>query len=332
MFLFLLVFSFHFLFLSKNFSAGSSDAVVKITKGDNLRSVAIKLEESHVIFNRYAFIAIGRFFGYQNKLIPGEYKFGNGLTYLNVLNTVTDPTIIRTVTVTIPEGLNVRQIGRLLSRQIGVDSARFVAEAKNDSLVKLFGVPGSNLEGYLFPDTYQFSFNSTNREREIISVMASTFRKKLTSQMREDMKAKKLSLNDLITMASIIDGETRFEPEKKIIAAVYYNRLKKGMKLQADPTVQYVLPDGPKNRLMYSDLKYPSPYNTYLNKGLPPGPINNPGLNSIIAALNPENNKFLYFVAKGDGSHRFAESYEEHKKNVELYQKYLKELEEKKAK
>ncbi len=331
-FLFLLVFTFHFLFLSKNFSGRNEDPVVKITRGDNLRSVAIKLEESHVIFNRYAFIAIGRVFGYQNKLIPGEYKFGNGLTYLNVLNTVTDPAIIRTVTVTIPEGLNIRQIARLLSRQIGVDSARFVAEAKNDSLIKLLGIPGSDLEGYLFPDTYQFSFNSINREREIVSVMASTFRKRLTSQIREDMNAKKLSLNDLITMASIIDGETRFEPEKKIIAAVYYNRLKKGMKLQADPTVQYVLPDGPKNRLLYSDLKYPSPYNTYLNKGLPPGPINNPGLSSIIAALNPENNKFLYFVAKGDGSHRFAESYEEHKKNVELYQKYLKELEEKKPK
>lgn len=329
-FLFMLVFSIHFLFLTRNYREGTEDSVVKITRGDNLRSVAVKLEESHVIFNRYVFIAIGRIFGYQDKLIPGEYKFGNGLTYLNVLNTVTDPSIIRTVTVTIPEGLNIRQIGRLLSRQIGVDSARFVAEAKNDSLIKLLGIPGSDLEGYLFPDTYQFSFNSTNREREIVSVMASTFRKRITPKMREEMNSRKLSLNDLITMASIVDGETRFEPEKKIIAGVYYNRLKKGMKLQADPTVQYVLPDGPKNRLMYSDLKYPSAYNTYLNKGLPPGPINNPGLSSILAALETDNNKFLYFVAKGDGSHRYAENYEEHKKNVELYQKYLKEQEEKK--
>jgi UPF0755 protein len=104
------------------------------------------------------------------------------------------------------------------------------------------------------------------------------------------------------------------------------------MKLQADPTVQYVLPGGPKNRLMHSDLKIESPYNTYIYKGLPPGPINNPGLSSILAALDPEKHNYLYFVAKGDGSHRFAVSYEEHKKNIELYQQYLKEQEEKKNK
>ena len=169
-----------------------------------------------------------------------------------------------------------------------------------------------------------------NREKEIVSVMSAEFRKKITPQIREEMSKRNISLKELIAMASIIEGETRYEPEKKTISGVYYNRIKKGMKLQADPTVQYILPGGPKNRLMYSDLKIESPYNTYLYKGLPPGPINNPGLSSIMAALYPEENKLLYFVAKGDGSHRFAESYEEHKKNIELYQKYLKELEEKK--
>ena len=161
-------------------------------------------------------------------------------------------------------------------------------------------------------------------------MLATQFRNKITMDMREQLKEKEMSLNDLITMASIIEAETRFESEKKTIAGVYYNRLKKKIKLEADPTVQYVLPDGPKKRLMYSDLKFPSPYNTYLNKGLPPGPINNPGLSSILAALYPEEHHYLYFVAKGDGSHRFAESYDEHKKNIELYRQYLKELEEKK--
>lgn len=320
--------------LNRGYNNSSTDIAVKITKGDNLRTVAEKLEQSQVIYNKYVFIAIGRIFGKQDNLIPGEYKFGNGLTYLNVLSTITDPTIIRTVTVTIPEGMNIRQIGRLLQRQIGVDSARFVEEAKNDSLIKLLGFNDENkikdLEGYLFPDTYQFQFNSLNREKEIISLMAATFRKKVTPEMREEMKAKDLSLNQLITMASIIEGETRYEAEKKTISGVYYNRIKKGMKLQADPTVQYILPGGPKNRLLYSDLKIESPYNTYLYKGLPPGPINNPGLSSIIAALEPEENSYIYFVAKGDGSHRFAESYDEHKKNITLYQQYLKELEEKK--
>lgn len=329
-FTFAVFFTLHFGFMSKNFRPAGDDAVIKITKGDNLRSVALKLEENRIIFNKLAFIAIGRIMGYQDNLIPGEYKFGNGLTYLNVLNTITDPSIIRTVTVTIPEGLNIRQMGRLLQRQIGIDSARFVEESKNDSLIKLLGVEAKDLEGYLFPDTYQFRFTGMNREKEIVSVMSAEFRKKITPQIREEMSKRNISLKELIAMASIIEGETRYEPEKKTISGVYYNRIKKGMKLQADPTVQYILPGGPKNRLMYSDLKIESPYNTYLYKGLPPGPINNPGLSSIMAALYPEENKLLYFVAKGDGSHRFAESYEEHKKNIELYQKYLKELEEKK--
>ncbi|MBL8016259.1 MAG: endolytic transglycosylase MltG [Ignavibacteria bacterium] len=329
-FTFAVFFTLHFGFMSKSFRPAGDDAVIKITKGDNLRSVASKLEENRIIFNKIVFIAIGRLMGYQDNLIPGEYRFGNGLTYLNVLNTITDPSIIRTVTVTIPEGLNIRQMGRLLQRQIGIDSARFVEEAKNDSLVKLLGIDAKDLEGYLFPDTYQFRFTGMNREKEIVSVMSAEFRKKITPEIREEMSKRNISLRELIAMASIIEGETKFEPEKKTISGVYYNRIKKGMKLQADPTVQYILPGGPKNRLMYSDLKIESPYNTYLYKGLPPGPINNPGLSSIMAALHPEENKLLYFVAKGDGTHRFAESYDEHKKNIELYQKFLKELEEKK--
>jgi len=146
------------------------------------------------------------------------------------------------------------------------------------------------------------------------------------------MEQRKLTLKDVVTIASIIEGETRFEPEKKIISQVYYNRLKKRMRLEADPTVQYALPDGPKKRLTYKDLKYPSPYNTYLNRGLPPGPINSPGLSSIMAAIYPDDNKYLYFVAKGDGSHKFAETYDQHKKNVDEYRKYLKKLEEDKNK
>jgi UPF0755 protein len=157
--------------------------------------------------------------------------------------------------------------------------------------------------------------------------MAAEFRKKITPEMYDGMKRKKISLKEAVTMASIIEGETRNDSEKKTIAGVYYNRLRKKMRLEADPTVQYALPDGPKKRLTYSDLKYPSPYNTYLNRGLPPGPINNPGLSSIMVAIFPEDNKYLYFVAKGDGSHRFAETYDQHKKNIAEYRKYLQEQE-----
>ena len=316
---------------SRVYRNSTEDAVIKIVKGDNLKTVAAKLEAGQVIYNKYLFIIACRLLSNQEGIIPGEYKFQNGLTNLSIMKTITDVNLVRAYTITIPEGLNIRQTGRLVQRLYGLDSAKFVYEASNDSLIKLLGVNAATLEGFLYPDTYQISYSvNSNREQEIVRVMAGEFRKKITGDVQKQMQNRKLTLLEVITMASIIEGETRNEAEKKTIAGVYYNRLKKGMKLEADPTVQYVLPGGWKRQLMYSDLKFPSPYNTYLNKGLPPGPINNPSITSIQAALDPEENKYLYFVAKGDGSHRYAETYDEHKKNIALYKQFLKEQEKRK--
>ena len=303
-----------------------AEITIKIKRGDNLKSVAGVLESKQIIYNKTIFALTGRILGYQDEIIPGEYSFPNGVTNIDILKKITDASSVRLYTVTIPEGMNLRQMGRLLKRQLGLDSAKFVNSTYNDSLISLLDVKAENLEGFLFPDTYQFSLSPQgNNEQDIINIMAAEFRKKITPGMKEDMDKQNLSLLEVITMASIIEGETRFEPEKKIIAGVYYNRLKKRMRLEADPTVQYVLPDGPKRQLKYSDLRYPSPYNTYLNRGLPPGPINSPGLSSIMAAIYPEKHHYLYFVAKGDGSHRFAETYDDHKKNIREYKKYLQE-------
>jgi UPF0755 protein len=152
--------------------------------------------------------------------------------------------------------------------------------------------------------------------------MFDSFMKKLAPEIKDSIKAANRNLKDVVIMASIIQGETRHVPEMRTIAGVYYNRLKKNMKLDADPTVQYSLPET-KKRLTYNDLKYPSPYNTYLHKGLPPGPISNPTLNAIMAAINPESHNYLYFVAKGNGTHTFAESFEQHKKNVADFRKLM---------
>ena len=311
------------------FRTDPADITLKIKKGDNLRNIATELEEKQVIDNKSIFILTGRLLGYQDKIIPGEYTFPNGMTNLEILKKVTDPNSVRYFTVTVPEGMNIRQIGRLLQRQLGLDSAGFVEAANNDSLINELGIDADNLEGYLFPDTYRISFSPLGKtEDKIVEMMVSNFMKKISPELKEEMADQDLDLKDVVTMASIIEGETRYEPEKKTIAGVYYNRLRRHMKLEADPTVQYAIPDGPKRRLVYSDLKYPSPYNTYLHRGLPPGPINNPGLSSIIAAIEPEDNDYLYFVAKGDGSHRFAETYKEHKENIQLYKEYLQEKEE----
>ncbi len=316
---------------NRTYRNSNEDINIHITRGDNLRSISRILEDSGIVYNRLIFELTGRILGYQNKIIAGDYKFRNGLTNINVLKEITDIERNRNITITIPEGMNVRRTGHLLQKLYGLDSARFVKETYNDSLISLLGIDAENLEGFLFPDTYEFSFGpNDNPEREIVSMMAARFRRKVTDDMKQRIEMKKRDLKDVIIMASIIEGETRYEPEKKMIAGVYYNRLKKKMKLEADPTVQFALPNGPKRVLAFSDLKIISPYNTYLHRGLPPGPINSPGLSAINAAIEPENNKYLYFVAKGDGSHRFAETYEEHRKNIQAYKKYLKEQEEKK--
>jgi len=165
------VFIVHSLFMTKNFRNTETDVIVKITRGENLRSVATKLEQGNVIFNKTLFLIAGRIFGFQNKIIPGQYTFSNGLSNLQILNLITDPGIVRTVTITVPEGMTIRQIGRLLQRQMGIDSAKFVAEAENDSLIKILGVRADNLEGFLFPNTYDVSFGSGNNEREIVRTM-----------------------------------------------------------------------------------------------------------------------------------------------------------------
>jgi UPF0755 protein len=327
---FILFILIYLLALNKMYRNSADEVSIKIVRGESLSSVAGRLQGAGVIYSKFFFSAAGRIFGYQNEIIPGEYKFGNGLTNFDVLKIITDVSLTRSISVTIPEGLNIRQIGRLISRLYGLDSAKFIEQASGDSLIKDLDISADNLEGFLYPDTYNISYDvHGNTERQLIVTMVNQFKRKIIPGVLDEINKKNLTLKDVIIMASIIEGETRYEPEKKIISAVYYNRLKKRMRLEADPTVQYTLPEW-KKRLTYSDLKFVSPYNTYLNKGLPPGPINNPGLSSIMAAINPDENRFLYFVAKGDGSHRFAETYSEHKKNIEQYKKYLQELENKK--
>jgi len=138
--------------------------------------------------------------------------------------------------------------------------------------------------------------------------------------LQQQAKKMKMTIGQVLTMASIVEGETVLDRERPIIAGLYYNRLHRGMKLEADPTIQYIIPDGPR-RLFYNDLRIDSPYNTYKKYGLPPGPINNPGRKSILAALYPARHNYLYFVADGLGGHRFARTYEEHLRNVRAYRR-----------
>ena len=202
--------------------------------------------------------------------------------------------------------------------KIKTDYDNYIGYIKNKKFLKKFEISNKSLEGYLFPETYFFSKN--NSPEFIIEKMILQLRKNITSEMKARMDEIGFDELEVITMASIIEGEAIYDDERTTISSVYHNRLKRKMKLQADPTIQYII-DGPPRRLLSKDLKIESPYNTYLNYGLPPGPINNPGIQSILAALYPVESDFIYFVAKGDGYHTFSKTEKETDENGKIVAK-----------
>ncbi|MFL3013020.1 MAG: endolytic transglycosylase MltG, partial [Candidatus Neomarinimicrobiota bacterium] len=186
----------------------------------------------------------------------------------------------------------------------------------------------NTLEGYLFPETYYF-FEGVDKKSVVKRLVKEH---QLFWNKQNISKADSLGFSpyEIIIIASIIEGEAIYDSERPTISAVYHNRLKRGMKLQADPTVQYIIEDGPR-RLLNKDLRIKSPYNTYMYKGLPPGPINSPGAQSLHAALNPQTNDYLYFVAKGDGYHTFSRNEKEHERAKRAFQRVRKKVKRERA-
>jgi UPF0755 protein len=209
-------------------------------------------------------------------------------------------------------------IARALEEKLGMDPEEFENACNNSLLLWKWGIAAESFEGYLFPETYRFSEDES--PQEIVGRMVQEYKKNFNDDLRIRMKDIGMTEGEVITLASIIEGEAIYNRERSVIAGVYHNRLKKGMRLQADPTIQYIVEDGPR-RLLKKDLKIDSPYNTYLHYGLPPGPINNPGLESIKAALYPADTEYLFFVARGDGYHNFSRTEEEHNKAKREFQK-----------
>jgi len=186
------------------------------------------------------------------------------------------------------------------------------------SLIEIAGHDAVSLEGFLMPDTYEFAWQTD--ERVVAKRLLAQFREFFVDSLQRRVHVLGYSIREILTIASIVEGETRLDAERPIVAGLYYNRLKKRMRLEADPTIRYLLPNGT-HRIHFNDLDIESPYNTYRNYGLPPTPINNPGRNSILAALYPARHSYLYFVADGKGGHRFSKTFDEHKQNVRLYRK-----------
>ena len=244
-------------------------------------------------------------------LQAGEYRFTRPTALSEVLDRMARGDVVRHAIV-VPEGLTAEETFELFwSRGISRPEA-FRKAFRDPQLVASLAPGAPDLEGFLFPDTYAVTRSTS--ARQIVESMVANFRKHFTPELRARASAQDRTLRDAVTLASIVQKETSLAREAPVIAGVYGNRLRRGMRLQADPTVEYALKrDGKWSGTLYrSDYGYESPYNTYLYGGLPPGPINNPGLAALKAAVTPARTEFLYFVADNSGGHRFSRTFEEH--------------------
>ena len=300
------------------------DRFVIVSKGDSYAKVVTAIEEAGIIRSRLLFEIAGRALDLTTKMQIGKYRFRSGMSNKEVLEDLRYGKTVELITVTIPEGLTATRHARIFARSLGIDSARYISLVNDTHFVSGLNIPTRNLEGYLMPTTYKLYWQTDEAEiiREQVRQLMAIFND--TVRARADSMG--LSIDEVLTMASIVEKETSVDSERAMIAGVYYNRLRKKMRLQADPTVQYLLDDGPR-RLRYTDLHLESDYNTYLHYGLPPGPVSNPGKAAILAALHPDKSKFLFFVANGFGGHTFTRTFKEHQKAIKRFRKMRAERE-----
>ena len=303
--------------IGNSISEENKSVPFKINKGMTLKNVSLKLKEKQLIKSSFSFQVLAYIRGQQNKLMAGEFELTPSMSPLKVLDTITSGNTIL-YEVTIPEGLRIKEIATLLNDQNIVSADEFIKWTRSKELMAPLGISAPSLEGYLFPDTYRFSKNIP--AKELIKEMTKTFLKKA---VKPEYKKRAIELgfnfNEIVTLASIIEKETGKAKERKKISSVFHNRLKKNMRLQSDPTVIYSISNFDGN-IHKKDLLIKSPYNTYKIKGLPPGPIANPGITSILAALYPDSSNYLYFVSRQDGSHQFSKNLEDHNWAVRKYQ------------
>jgi UPF0755 protein len=292
--------------------------IVRIYPGTTLSRVGEILEERGVVSSGGKFVWLARFTGKGSRIKAGEYDLNPGITPNQILNVLAEGRV-RVHQVTIPEGYNMAQVAAAI-QQAGVGNGRrFLDACESKALIAELGVEGDTLEGYLYPDTYNIAFYMT--EEAVARRMARRFLG-VWAKYADQAKVRGMSMREVITLASIIERETGKAEERRLISAVFHNRLKKGMRLQSDPTVIYGLAGAFDGDLTRRDLHTPTPYNTYCQSGLPPGPIGNPGEDAVRAAISPARCSYLYFVSKNDGSHLFSSNLADHNRAVDLYQRH----------
>ena len=292
-----------------------------VYKNDNAFDIAYRLDSLGLIDNYYSFILASKLLSIDRNLKPGNYNLAHikDMKQLLIRLTIADRDYIK---VTIPEGWEIQQIANFLEEKKIVNANKFKLLCNNNLFIQSLGFEKINsLEGYLFPETYFLS--KDQNEEEIIQMMINEF-KKIINNLNLDNEFN-FSIHDIITFASIVQGEARLVEEMKIISSVFHNRINRNMYLDANATIQYIIP-GKNRRLMNRDLEIDNLYNTYKYKGLPPGPINNPGLLAIEATLKPNRTNYIYFVkeVEGGGAHVFSTNIRDHEIAKKKYLRSLK--------
>jgi UPF0755 protein len=293
---------------------GTIQCDIAFPPGSGIRKLANDLKAGGVIRSSWHFILMTRLRGDAHRLKAGEYRIRDDMTPAAILNKIVSGEVDYR-TFTLPEGYSMYQAAELLEQQGYFKKADFLEKCRDKTFLVRLGLKEDTAEGYLYPATYNVS--RVGGEAQLIEQMVERFNKAY-SGVRLEERSRQFSLHRIVTLASIIEKEAVSADEKPIISSVFHNRLRIGMPLQSDPTAVYGV-RAFSGKVSKADIQRPSPYNTYLNKGLPPGPIGNPGSDAVQAAMSPAKTDFLYFVARQDGTHQFSNNLFEHNKAVVRY-------------
>lgn len=290
--------------------------MVHVKSGMNTNDIVNLLIKQGVLPKDNSFTKIAKMKNLEKSLQAGSYQFKIGMTEQEIVEILGKGSVFYNK-LTIPEGYNVTQIAELIEKEGLGKKATFLKLAQNYAPYDYMQTTNPEIkfkaEGFLYPATYYL--DSEMKEAEILKLLVDEFDRKISNEIREKLKAKKTSIRRLIILASLVEKEAQAAEERKLVASVFENRITQEMPLQSCATIQYIL-GYPKEELSIADTKIESPYNTYINSGLPPGPIANPGMPSILAALEPEQTKYLYFVVSTAGKHTFSTNYEDHLKAI----------------
>jgi UPF0755 protein len=309
-----------FFILLMNYSTSPIDkknvnVLVDIPTGSSFLKVTEILNQAGLIKSRVFFYSLTIIKNARRHIRAGEYEFNTSLTPAAMIDKLLRGEI-KNYRVVIPEDLSLREIAAILDKDKLINKVDFFALARDEDFLESLGVKADSIEGYLFPETYYLDRSMSTRQ--IMKIMVNQFWKKVTPEMIKRAGGLGFNTHQFVAFASIIGKESGDDAEKPMISAVFHNRLRRKMRLQSDPTAVYDL-NNFEGKILRSHLRRNSPYNTYMIRGLPPGPIANPGLASLKAALNPAPVNYLYFVSKKDGSHFFSPSLDVHKQAINRY-------------